>query len=169
MERGARQPRYALPKYWLHLLGISTPGSTQLSPRHPHLSWGRAKKTAGPGPGLPGQAPEREEAPRRDPPRQPARAPCLPPAPYPWRAGQTAAWRRGGRNWARRSAGELGRRRRRGRGIEGGRTRAESRGGPAAGWRSAGRRCRARRRPLPSPPPPPAPRTLSTPANPGLG
>lgn len=91
-------------------------------------------------------------------------APCLRLAPYPSRAGRPAAWRRSGGGWARRSPGELGRRHRR-RGIEGGRERAEGRGG----WRRAVSRCPARRPPQgpPPQPPPPAPRTLSRPATPG--
>lgn len=91
-------------------------------------------------------------------------ASCLRLAPYPSRAGRPAVWRRSGGGWARRSPGELGRRHR-WRGIEGGRARAEGRGG----WRRAVSRCPARHPPRgpPPQPPPPAPRTLSRPATPG--
>lgn len=91
-------------------------------------------------------------------------ASCLRLAPYPSRAGRPAVWRRSDGGWARRSPGELGRRHRR-RGIEGGRARAEGRGG----WRRAVSRCPARHPPRgpPPQPPPPAPRTLSRPATPG--
>lgn len=91
-------------------------------------------------------------------------ASCLRLAPYPSRAGRPAVWRRSGGGWARRSPGELGRRHR-WRGIEGGRARAEGRGG----WRRAVSCCPARHPPRgpPPQPPPPAPRTLSRPATPG--